>query len=154
MNDTNQVTPGSRYDPGAEFWQVVQRKMGGEPLTHCLTCGSCTAGCLVREVDKNFNPRRLVHQVVLGMKDYFLANPDVPYACNLCSLCSATCPYGINIGHMNVALREVLVEEGIGPLPKHKGMSDDLQYATLGGLHRLAPRSGDGHLRAGFLPRV
>jgi Fe-S oxidoreductase len=130
MSEASSKEPIQTIDLDPHFWEEIQDRMGGESLSHCLTCGTCTAGCLVREVDPTFNPRRLVHQVILGMKEYFLKHPEVPYACNLCGLCAQNCPYGINIGDLCMALREWLVDQGVGPLPRHKMMRDDLAFVT------------------------
>jgi Fe-S oxidoreductase len=130
MSEVNPKEPIKTNELDPQFFEEIQSRMGGELLTHCLTCGTCTAGCLVREVDPNFNPRRIVHQVVLGMKDYFIKHPEVPYSCNLCGLCAQNCPYGINIGDLCMALREWLVDQGVGPLPRHKMMRDDLAFVT------------------------
>jgi Fe-S oxidoreductase len=140
----------SELDPS--FYKEIQSRMGGEPLTHCLTCGTCTAGCLVREVDQSFNPRRIAHQVILGMKDYFLKNPQIPYSCNYCGFCAQNCPYGINIGELCIALREWLVDQGVGPLPRHKSMRDDLTFATSEEYKTFLPDPDTGTCERVFFP--
>ena len=114
----------------AKFGKEIAARVGGEDLRRCLACGTCTVSCLVSEVDKNYNPRKIVRRVLLGMKDYFKEKPEIPYSCHLCELCQKTCPYGVNIGKLCLVLREWLVEEGIGPLPKHKVITDDVEWAT------------------------
>jgi len=113
----------------AKFREGILARMEGEDLKRCLGCGTCSAGCLVREVDKNYNPRQIARRVLLGMKDYFKEKPEIPYSCNLCELCQKTCPYGVNIGELCLVLRELLVEAGIGPLPAHKVINDDVEWA-------------------------
>ena len=113
----------------AKFREEILARMGSKDLSHCLSCGTCTVGCLVREFDKNYNPRKMVRRVLLGMKDYFKEHPEIPYSCNLCELCQKTCPYGVNIGELCLVLREMLVEEGIGPLPGHKVFKEDVEWA-------------------------
>jgi len=112
-----------------KFREEILARMEGEDLKRCLGCGTCTVGCLVREVDKNYDPQKMVRRVLLGMKDYFKEKPEIPYSCNLCELCQKTCPYGVNIGELCLVLRELLVEEGIGPLPAHKVINDDVEWA-------------------------
>jgi Fe-S oxidoreductase len=118
--------PPNRINPA--FRERILNHLEGVDLTHCLTCGTCSAGCAVREVDKNYNPRKLVRMVLLGMEEYFRQNPGVPYSCNICGLCEETCPYGINVGKLSIALREYLVEEGLGPLANHKSILADLDF--------------------------
>ena len=67
-----------------KFRDKIVAQVGGENLKHCLGCGTCSAGCFVREVDKRFNPRKIGRMVLLGVKDYFKENPEIPYLCNLC----------------------------------------------------------------------
>ena len=114
----------------AKFKEKMVARMGEQDLMHCLACGTCAAGCPVREIDSKFNPRKIARMVLLGVKDYFKENPEIPYSCNLCGLCQETCPYGLNIGDLCLALREQLVEDGIGPLPKHKVMEEEKEFVT------------------------
>jgi Fe-S oxidoreductase len=120
--------PPYRINPA--FRQKILSRLEDVDLTQCLTCGTCSAGCAVREVDKTYNPRKMVRMVLLGMEDYFRQNPGVPYSCNICGLCAETCPYGINIGKVSIAIREYLVEEGLGPLPNHKSILADLDFGV------------------------
>ena len=113
----------------AKFRERILARVG-EDLNRCLACGTCSAVCVLREVDNNYNPRQIVRRVLLGMKDYFKEKPEIPYACNLCGLCKQTCPYGLDLGELSLALREMLVEEGIGPLPKHKSMEEEREFVT------------------------
>jgi len=100
----------------------------GEILTRCVQCGTCTGNCVLANVDDSFNPRSVVRIVLLGGRDYFREHPEVPYACNICELCKGLCPRGLNISNLCLALREQLVEEGIGPLPGHKVVQDTKQF--------------------------
>lgn len=109
---------------------IARMRMREQDLTHCLACGTCTAGCPVREIDSKFNPRKIARMVLLGVESYFKENPEIPYSCNLCGLCQETCPYGLNIGDLCLALREQLVEDGIGPLPKHKIIEEEKEFVT------------------------
>lgn len=140
----------SELDPN--FYKEIQSRMGGGVLTHCLTCGTCTAGCPVHEVDPTFDPRRIAHQVILGMKEYFLNNPQIPYSCNYCGFCEQNCPHGINIGELSIALREWLVDQGVGPLPRHKSMRDDLTFATSEEYKTFLPDPDTGTCERVFFP--
>ena len=100
----------------------------GEVISGCTQCGTCTGNCLLANVDASFNPRNVVRMVLLGMRDYFWEHPEVPYMCNICGLCQEVCPRGLNIGNICLALREQLVEEGVGPLPGHKVIQEMEQF--------------------------
>jgi Fe-S oxidoreductase len=113
----------------AEFREKILARMG-QDLKRCLSCGTCSAGCALREVDKNYNPRQIVRRVLFGMKDYFKQKPDLAYACNICGLCKQNCPYRLNLGELSLALREMLVDEGVGPLPKHKSIEEEKAFVN------------------------
>jgi heterodisulfide reductase subunit C len=53
----------------SKFRDKIIGQVGGENLRHCLGCGTCSAGCFVREADKRFNPRKIGHMVLLGAKN-------------------------------------------------------------------------------------
>lgn len=97
----------------------------GEDLRYCFQCRTCSTVCPVREVDSKYDPKKVIRAVLLGMKDHFRENPEIPYSCNLCELCERVCPQGVNIGQICLALREQLVDEGLGPLPDHKMITDE-----------------------------
>src|SRR4030065_152843 len=50
------------------FKHEVASKIGLEEIKPCYACGSCTGVCPVREVIEDFDPRRLIHMIVLGLR--------------------------------------------------------------------------------------
>jgi len=58
----------------------------------------------------------------------FKENPVVPYSCNLCGLCEKVCPEHLDIGQMCLEVRERMVEEGSGPMPRHKAVLDEQEW--------------------------
>jgi heterodisulfide reductase subunit C len=76
------------------FKELVAEKIGIEVIKSCYTCGSCTGVCPVREVVDDFDPRRLIHMIVLGMKKEVLSL-DLIWFCCLCNSCYYVCPQGI-----------------------------------------------------------
>lgn len=98
-------------------------------ISSCIQCGTCTGNCLVANVDSNYNPRKIIHMLLSRTKDYFKEKPELPYSCNLCELCKKTCPKGLNVGELNQLLREWLVTEGVGPLPRHKAAIEEVEWA-------------------------
>ena len=136
----------------SKFRDKIIAQVGGENLKHCLACGTCSAGCFVREIDKKFNPRKIGRMVLLGAKDYFKQNPEIPYLCNLCGLCKETCPYGLNIGELCLTLREQLVEDGIGPLDKHKSMEEEQEFVLTPAFTLSLPDPNSTECKRVFFP--
>jgi heterodisulfide reductase subunit C len=95
----------------AQFKHEVAARPGGENLQLCFACGTCTAGCPVSEVDPEFNPRKIIRQVVLGMREEVLSSPVI-WRCVQCYSCTAKCPQNVRFREIMRALREMAVAEG------------------------------------------
>ena len=50
-------------DPNFKF--EVSKELGGAHLTRSFACGTCTAGCPVREIDEKYNPRKIIRMIPL-----------------------------------------------------------------------------------------
>lgn len=96
-------------DPG--FKDLVAEKIGLEVIKPCYTCGSCTGVCPVREVVDDFDPRRLIHMILLGMKKEVLSS-DLIWFCCLCNSCYSVCPQRIRFSRVAKELQDMAVEEG------------------------------------------
>ena len=103
------VIDGTTLDP--QFKYDVASRAGGENVKLCFACGTCTAGCPVSEVDPEFNPRKIIRQVLLGMRDETLSSP-VLWRCAQCYSCTAKCPQNVKFREVVRALREMAVEAG------------------------------------------
>lgn len=62
--------------------------------TACVNCGVCTATC---PMGIEGLPRRLFHQVVLGLRERLAAETETVYSCLLCGACEENCPAGVHI---------------------------------------------------------
>ena len=62
-------------NPG--FRDEVARLPGGENIKRCFACGTCSAGCPVTNVYEDYSPRRLIRQILLGMRDEVLGSPVI-----------------------------------------------------------------------------
>jgi Fe-S oxidoreductase len=60
----------------------------------------------------------------------FKENPVIPYSCNLCALCEKVCPQHLDIGKMCLEVRERMVEEGLGPMPRHKEVLNEQEWVA------------------------
>ena len=96
------------------FKYDVAKHPGGENVTLCFACGTCTAGCPVSAVDAEFSPRKIIRQVILGMKKDVLASPVI-WRCIQCYSCTAKCPQNVKFRDVMRALREMAMEEGYFP---------------------------------------
>jgi heterodisulfide reductase subunit C len=98
-------------DLDARFKYDVASHPGGENIKLCFACGTCTAGCPVSAVDPEFNPRKIIRQVLLGMRKEVLSSPVI-WRCVQCYSCTAKCPQNVQFRNVMKALRKMAVEEG------------------------------------------
>ena len=107
------------------FRDEVTRVPGGENITKCFACGTCAAGCPVTNVDEEYNCRKIIRQVLLGMRDEVLRSPLI-WLCALCYRCTARCPQGVNFTDVMRALRFLAVRDGVAP-PDMAAGSDEIE---------------------------
>lgn len=89
--------------------QRVARMPGGERVTNCFLCGTCTAGCPISRLHEDYNPRQLMRRVLLGKTDV-LADP-VLWQCMQCHVCTAHCPQDVRTADVIRAIRQLAVDE-------------------------------------------
>lgn len=96
----------------SRFKYDVAGRPGGENIKFCFACGTCTAGCPVSEVDPDFNPRKIIRQILLGMRREVLSSPLI-WRCVQCYSCTAKCPQDVKFRGIVKSLREMAVDEGL-----------------------------------------
>ena len=109
------------FDPG--FKLLVADEPGGEHIKRCFSCGTCTAGCPVREVTDRYNPRKIIRMAILGMKKEVLSSQFI-WLCSSCYTCFERCPQDVKIPELMNALKNIAVREGY--LPQAMKMQLDL----------------------------
>ncbi len=102
----------AELDPS--FCEEVIAQPGGEHVRKCFACGTCVAGCPVSEVAPEYSPRKIVRQILFGMRDEVLSSPLIWY-CMVCYRCYAHCPQGVNFTDIMRALRRLAVKGGHAP---------------------------------------
>jgi len=95
----------------SQFKYDVAAHPGGDNIKLCFACGTCTAGCPVSEIDDEYNPRKIIRQVLLGMRKEVLSSPVI-WRCVQCYSCSAKCPQNVKFRDVMKALREMAAAEG------------------------------------------
>ena len=93
------------------FKEEIAEKIGLEEIKPCFTCGSCTGVCPVREVIDDFDPRLIIHNILLGMRKEVLSS-DLIWFCCLCNACFYVCPQEIKFSRVAIELRKMAVAEG------------------------------------------
>ena len=95
-----------------EFLEQVIRE-SGQNLLECLQCGKCSGGCPITSNEVG-GPRRLIAQILGGMKEKVLGDPTWWY-CVSCGTCAVRCPVEINMYKVSTVLCEIAEKEKIAP---------------------------------------
>ena len=95
----------------SKFKDEIAQKIGIEEIKPCYTCGSCTGVCPVRKVIEDFDPRRIIHMIILGMREEVLSS-DLIWFCCLCNSCYFVCPQGIRFSRIARELQKLSLDEG------------------------------------------
>ena len=95
----------------SQFKYDIAGFAGGENIKLCYACGTCTAGCPVSEIDSEFDPRKIIRQVLLGMRKEVLSS-DIIWRCVQCYSCTAKCPQNVRFREIIKALRLMAIAEG------------------------------------------
>lgn len=98
-----------KADP--DFKNEVAAKIGLQEIKPCYACGSCTGVCPVREVVDDFDPRRLIHMIILGLREEVLSS-DLIWFCCQCNSCYFVCPQGIRFSRIAAELQKTAIAEG------------------------------------------
>jgi heterodisulfide reductase subunit C len=96
-------------DPSFKYSVATSEE--GKNLYECFSCGTCTAGCPERELDNLYSPRRVIKNVVLGLKDPVYENKFVEI-CSSHHRCFTQCPQGVEIPKLMKAIKTVAEREG------------------------------------------
>jgi len=94
-----------------EFVEQVLAEPGGGNLLTCWSCGTCAATCLVRRYEPTFNPRLVLRQAGLGMREQTLSSREI-WLCSACDACYPRCPKKIHISEVMRAIRNIAIREG------------------------------------------
>ncbi|MBI5394324.1 MAG: 4Fe-4S dicluster domain-containing protein [Verrucomicrobia bacterium] len=92
---------------------------GGEPVSSCMQCGTCSGTCPVSDF-MDVRPQRLIRMIDAGLKDQVMATRSFWY-CASCYQCTVRCPRGIDIAELMYGLKRYTIwkkqypEDLIGP---------------------------------------
>jgi len=112
MGDEKEVIVVNELD--FNFREEITSQPGGENIKRCFTCGTCVAGCPITEIDEEFNCRRIVRQILLGMREEILSSPAI-WLCLECYRCYARCPQKVNFTDIMRILRYLAIKGNYVP---------------------------------------
>jgi heterodisulfide reductase subunit C2 len=101
-----------KLDPN--FKHRVARELGGEHIKKCFACGVCSARCPIEKIEPEYNPRKIIRMILLGMEEALLTE-EFLWHCSTCYTCQESCPQGVNFTEVIFALRNMAVRKGLAP---------------------------------------
>jgi NADPH-dependent glutamate synthase beta subunit-like oxidoreductase/Fe-S oxidoreductase len=148
------LSPAARTaQPDAEVETGFTADAARAEAARCLTCvcSQCVKNCTflqhyVRQFP--YTEKELVR--LLGHRG--LADPLISYSCHYCGLCQAVCPKDLHAGRTCLATREVLVEQGQGPLPPHQGIQNYVKWGSSATFALSRPDPATGKAARVFFP--
>jgi len=96
------------------FKKELTRQPGGEKISACFMCRSCTASCPITAVNDTFNPLRIIRMALYGLKAEVLKS-DFIWLCSSCYACQERCPQGVSITEFMTLLKNLAVKAGNMP---------------------------------------
>ncbi len=91
------------------FLAEVSSLPGGERITQCIQCGSCSGSCPTAAW-MDHSPRQLFALIRCGMRDEVLSS-NTPWTCASCYTCYVRCPKEIKITDVMYALKRLAIKE-------------------------------------------
>ena len=95
----------------ADFKYEVASKPGAENIKKCFSCGTCTGACPVFRVESEYNPRKIIRMILLGLREEVLSSKII-WLCSGCHACTAHCPQEVNFADVMTVLRDMAIAEG------------------------------------------
>ncbi len=96
----------------SDFIKAIVSHKGCNTASLCYGCGSCSGVCPVEKVVDEFDPRKIVHMVGLGMEETLLSD-DTIWACSQCQSCIPVCPQNVRCADIIKALRDEAVRRKV-----------------------------------------
>ncbi len=93
-----------------EFVEAIKSIPGGEKITQCFQCGTCSGSCPSSH-QMEYTPRKLMLMCIAGMKKEVLSSQAL-WKCASCYSCTVRCPRGIPVTDIIYLLKSMAIEEG------------------------------------------
>jgi heterodisulfide reductase subunit C len=105
--------PTSERQLRATFLEQAHLVPGGERISRCLQCGTCTGSCPVSYA-MDISPRMVIALFRAGQIGEILRSRTI-WICASCYMCTTRCPQGIKITDILYALKRTAQETSLYP---------------------------------------
>jgi len=107
------LLPATERDLRRRFLEEVHLVPGGDRISRCLQCGSCTGSCPVSYA-MDIPPRMVVALFRAGRIEEILRSRTI-WICASCYMCTTRCPQAIKITDLLYALKRTAIDAGLYP---------------------------------------
>jgi heterodisulfide reductase subunit C2 len=101
-------------DFAEDLHQKILETEAGRNLPRCFACGTCSSGCPVHEQRSEFDPRKIIRSVLMGLERE-LIDSGVIWMCSTCFTCLERCPQEVGCAQIITELRNAAAAEGEAP---------------------------------------
>jgi len=109
--------PGTLPAPERElrqrFLEEAEVVPGGDRISQCLQCGTCTGSCPVSYA-MDLSPRMLIALFRAGQIEEIFRSRTI-WLCASCYMCTTRCPQSIKITDLLYALKRTAIDAGLYP---------------------------------------
>jgi len=97
------------HDMSLDFIDELKEIPGGEQITNCIQCGTCSGSCPTAYLMKD-SPRKLIAMTRAGMRKEVLSSPDI-WLCTSCYSCYVRCPRNIKVTDLMYAYKRLSAKD-------------------------------------------
>lgn len=98
----------------SDFLCRILATEAGKKLARCFACGTCASGCPVHAQKPEFDPRKIIRMVLLGLEEELLKSQEI-WMCSTCYTCRERCPQEVGCAEIITELRNLAAEKGYVP---------------------------------------
>ncbi len=100
-----------KMETNPAFSAEVMAEPGGEYLNSCFSCGACSGVCPVSQAIPEFDPRRIIHMIRMGLSERLLSS-DLLWYCSGCRSCVPVCPQEVGFADIIGAVAKLALKKG------------------------------------------
>ena len=93
--------------------QILETEAGSE-LARCFACGTCSSGCPVHAKQPDFDPRKIIRMILMGLEEELLES-GVIWLCSTCYTCLERCPQRVGCAQIITEMRNIAAAKGQTP---------------------------------------
>lgn len=97
------------------FRKEVAQTLGAQGFYLCFQCGACVGNCPVARVSSEFNPRKIVFNVLMGLRNDLIRADSAIWKCATCYSCQERCPQDASPVKVIGVLKGMCIKAGVAP---------------------------------------